>query len=1594
MKNQVNKKVSKILIALLALVIMSVSCVLLAACNKECTHSKITDGVDTATCTSGGFITHTCDDCGYTYMTATSAKAHTYDTAQKVAATCTEKGYTVATCTLCGYELKTDFVDALGHAETETTTTAATCAKDGNEIVKCKDCGMILNIKTLPATGHEYVAKTTVAATCGADGYTINECKVCGAQETVKGDAATGNHTFVTTSISAATCTAMGLKVERCEVCGLEHNEVLPTVAHTYSFKNVNATCTEKAHKEKVCDVCGDTVAYDYEGELAEHDYKTIAETFATCVTAGKKVEVCKLCGEEKVTDTPATGEHTYGEAGATVIATCTSEGYIPYTCTVCKTVMKKNVTAALGHEFNVTDGATVVKTVAATCTNAGYNIVKCARCDVQSTVATDEALGHDYVEEKVVAATCLAEGYTLKICSRCDLSKKTDIVAATGHDYQATFTKTATCTTDGEKLYDCTKCGAQKKEVLESAGHAWGDSTVIEATCTDPEYTYNTCTVCGTKSDVQETAPALSADGKHTFTQTVIEAANCYQTGIAKNACEVCGYEEEVVLGITEHTYYIADAIMGNDIAGLEQNYPTLYAKYLEYGNDYYCTVSAVTCTAAGMVIAKCDYCEVRYTAGTTAALGHNFEGVEYATTCYNQGYYVLECTRCHYEARRVDETGKGVRESVVNAIPHVMTVASSTEGAADLKLYAKNTADGLTIYTDYDCTTELPATDLCNVFAKDADNNHYVFYCDVCHAHVGEEYIAEASCVKTEYIYTDALGEKFAVYATSYTTVTDTKQASDDHVYDLVADATDSDALVCETERKEIYYCENCDAAYREYNKTALTLNEETHKYENNEGHYCDVAYVWHYHELPGDPKVEGYDFTDEDGTKKINTMTGAACTSDATYSYGCKVCGETLEAGDKVDKDAIFTSNIKAVYDAWLETLEEGEKQARSEEAFVTLTEAMMSSNALGHEFDVTKGATYVVKVYDATTNTFANRTCADDEVLVIAIACARCGELNYVANSEVDNIAEADKYDNVPHGVIDATALASGEFAWANVVYYAYDANGEWIANATAETEGAKATVLNPSDAEDAHECDAFTCGICENTVAQHHYGNVTVETVGCRQAQNCVFCGYEMKPKSHVEPAYTCYSIKSDGYYYCALCGAADDGVALGKVTPHNVTVALVTDATCTETGAWKITCACGADIAKDDYVIGLKGTLTGAALDMYNAYAAAIDAATTGTVTKFDPAWLTIAAKGHTPGEWTTKTDATCTTAGTKEKVCTVCGDVVETGTIDALGHTSVKAAGDPDDGVYSVIVKNEVATCTTQGVTTYKCGRCEIAMDGTNGTDDQTVTTPKLYHNITLSLKEGGKVNCVYGAELNEFACANCGKNDYAAYKVVGVLYQAKVRTYLAAFEGDIAAETWTEWTTTSESGVAGVLVYTAGEHDYTKFDTSASHGDKVFVKPTATTNGSAYWTCSKPQCQDRTYIENSVTLEQYYDPDINMDWANTAAKEEAMATVSFTVNGAANEALTAIATATYFDITAEGFVLKADKVADVVNMINDVLKNSSLSAGTNVTVAGTTFALQATDSELGNSENVSKITNALNGLKLTTALIIAIAY
>ena len=1488
MKNQTNKKVSKLLMSLLALVIMSVACVAFAACNQECKHPSFTDGADTATCTSGGFITHTCDDCGYVYLTPTQKKAHSFGAATQVPATCTTEGYTLKVCTECGYQEKTDIVNPTGHVNTETITNEATCSASGSEIVRCKDCGAIVSVNTIPALEHDYQTTQVVNATCGEAGYTVKTCSKCHDTIREEGAPATGEHKYVTSSEVAATCTETGMKIEVCEKCGKEHMEIIDKVDHVFTTADVAATCLERAHKVDTCDNCGYTVSYDFTGELAPHAYETISESNATCVSAGVLIEECTVCGDRHQEVTPATGVHTYGDNPTeTVAVTCTTDGYTAYTCIYC--------------------------------------------------------------------------GYVHKI----------NVVEATGHTMVTLSEVAATCTTTGERLEECSVCGEQIITVL----------------------------------------PKLSENGEHTFgEEVVVKQANCYETGLVTKTCETCGYVEETVLGLTPHSYTIADAAAAGDealnalLAQIEVEKPELYAKYqANGGKDYYYSVAAVTCTEMGNIIKKCDYCEQRYQDGSEAALGHVFsvEPVVHAATCYNEGYTVYECERCGYEA--------GERTAIQPQLAHQMTLHAGDES---LTLYAKANEEGaLTIYTDADCLNQLPATELCNVFYMNDAKEKFVFRCDACADALGKEYVLAENRTATEYRHT-ADGKNLVVYSVTTSVVEETLIASTDHVYETEADVDLSDALVCEKERKEIYPCENCTETYHKYNVTALVEDVENgNKLTNPNGHYEDVAYVWYYHQLPGEPTKDGYSGKTPAGAGEveytgINTTTGLACVQKATYNYGCKLCGQSLnyqaempavsttadgelvEAGARLDKNDILdnypATQIAIVYKNWIAELtkqvEEGtitqeQLEAIKAQPYIVLTQEMMTSEALGHNFDVNEGATYVVKAYNAEAGTFADRTCNPDEVLVIAIKCSRCDELNYTAAEGTYegsyNINDAKTYNNVAHGQIDLDALAQGDFAWLNVVYYAYDENGVWVNDANAKTPGAIATVLNPNaDGETTFKCDEFNCALCKETVAQHHYGDRTPEAVNCYNAQDCVYCGIELIAESHVYPKYTCVSVKGDEYFYCAICGNEPDSPALGKLTPHSdITITLLEEnvPTCTETGTYTITCGCGYSGATWNGQQIMASVFTGAqegtaAYDLYQANKGAIDTAIDGgSSLTFNASWLTIKALGHTevaPAQGAVEgetysvvashSEPTCTTKGETKYKCGRCeiamdgtnGTANQTVTVDALGHTKVAPTEGAVEGTtYSVIASQVAATCTTQGVTEYKCGRCEIAMDGKNGTENQTVKVAALGHDLTIDV-DPSVHNCIYGASVT-IKCAheNCPtvtETNIDNALIRGVLYQAKVVEMLKNESKFIS--NWTELTADG-----GSLYFVAKEHTYTKFDTKTSHeGEEEahsFVKPTATTKGSAFWTCA--ECNDRSYIANSVSLSDYYNPDKNMDYATTAALE----TANITVNGVAVDALPNINVVEYFTVADTGYTMKAEKAEELANAIyNAVAANGEI--------------------------------------------------
>ena len=90
----------------------------------------------------------------------------------------------------------------------------------------------------------------------------------------------------------------------------------------------------------------------------------------------------------------------------------------------------------------------------------------------------------------------------------------------------------------------------------------------------------------------------------------------------------------------------------------------------------------------------------------------------------------------------------------------------------------------------------------------------------------------------------------------------------------------------------------------------------------------------------------------------------------------------------------------------------------------------------------------------------------------------------------------------------------------------------------------------------------------------------------------------------------------------------------------------------------------------------------------------------------------------TIEKKAHTYGDWKVTKEATCTTAGSREKVCSTCGNKV-TETIAALGHTW--------NTDYTI---DKEATCSAEGSKSIHCSVCNAMKEGSTQTIEKKAHT------------------------------------------------------------------------------------------------------------------------------------------------------------------------------------------------------------------------------------------------------------------------
>ena len=114
--------------------------------------------VTAPTCETAGYTTHTCANCGHSYVSdETAALGHAYE-AVVTAPTCETAGYTTHTCANCGHSYVADQTAALGHSYTSV-------EENGYMVYTC-------------ACGHSYSEKlsstyTQVSAISNGEAYVI-----------------------------------------------------------------------------------------------------------------------------------------------------------------------------------------------------------------------------------------------------------------------------------------------------------------------------------------------------------------------------------------------------------------------------------------------------------------------------------------------------------------------------------------------------------------------------------------------------------------------------------------------------------------------------------------------------------------------------------------------------------------------------------------------------------------------------------------------------------------------------------------------------------------------------------------------------------------------------------------------------------------------------------------------------------------------------------------------------------------------------------------------------------------------------------------------------------------------------------------------------------------------------------------------------------------------------------------------------------------------------------------------------------------------------------------------------------------------------
>ena len=172
------------------------------------------------------------------------------------APSCTEQGYTTHTCEDCGYSYVDSFTSFAEHTPVIDEAVAPTCTKSGlTQGSHCSVCGKVITEQTIvPASEHNYTSQT-VEPTCTHAGYTTYTCEDCG--YSYIGDfTERADHTYKDTVVEPTT-ESQGYTVHTCITCGYSYvdsiTDILPSEMHYIipSLEEINATLTIKSNENE-----------------------------------------------------------------------------------------------------------------------------------------------------------------------------------------------------------------------------------------------------------------------------------------------------------------------------------------------------------------------------------------------------------------------------------------------------------------------------------------------------------------------------------------------------------------------------------------------------------------------------------------------------------------------------------------------------------------------------------------------------------------------------------------------------------------------------------------------------------------------------------------------------------------------------------------------------------------------------------------------------------------------------------------------------------------------------------------------------------------------------------------------------------------------------------------------------------------------------------------------------------------------------------------------------------------------------------------------------------------------------------------------